>query len=40
MRNTLYNLIRDNRNNTTRRISVGITKKISLNQKKFLMIEI
>ena len=38
MRNTLYNLIRDNRNNTTRRIAVGITENFS--KPKFLMIEI
>ena len=29
MRNTLYNLIRDNRNNATQRISIGITKGFS-----------
>ena len=29
MRNKLYNLIRDNRNNATQRISIGITEKLS-----------
>ena len=29
MRNALYNLIRDNRNNATQTISIGITEKFS-----------
>ena len=29
MRNKLYNLIRDNRNNATQTISIGITEKLS-----------
>ena len=29
MRDTLYNLIRNNRNNTTQKISIGITEHIS-----------
>ena len=29
MRDTLYNLIRNNRNNTTQKISIGITEHFS-----------
>ena len=40
MRNTLYNLIRNNRNNETQRIQIGVTERFSkpeeiLNNKRF-----
>ena len=35
MRNTLYNLIRDNRNNATQTISIGITEKFSKPKEVF-----
>ena len=39
MRDTLYNLIRNNRNNVTQKISVGIAEHFS-KPRKVLMIEI
>ena len=35
MRNTLYNLIRDNRNNATQTIFIGITEKFSKPKEVF-----